>query len=205
MSAVSDRHDPRPSAPHWPTAVLPTVAERSREQVAGRRRRIVLGSAGAFLALSIGYWAVSDPDDDTPAPAAAPVTASAAAPVVTTTEPEATAEATTTSPAAPPAATAEPVATRQVRPGALLAQMQREINLLVRREQLERDDAESLTKRLRRVAEQLRRNEPEAAARRLKDFAKKLVGLHRDGDISQDGFDALARGAGLLARQLPPL
>nr|WP_157441965.1 hypothetical protein [Actinoplanes awajinensis] len=203
---MSNMHDPRPSAPDWPTTVMPTVASRDdKYAAAGRRRLIVLGSAGAFLAVAIGYWAFSGSDDDTPAPVAAPVTSSVPAPALTTVEPlvETSTKATSKPPTSKP--TTKPVATQQVRPGLLLQQMQRELGLLVRRDELERDDARSLSQRLRKVAESLRKNDQEAAARRLKDFAKKLVDLHEDDDISEDGFTALANAAGQLATQLPPL
>ncbi|WP_425322715.1 FIMAH domain-containing protein [Actinoplanes ianthinogenes] len=196
-------HDPRPSAPHWPTAVLPTVPEHDRYAAGRRRRRIVLGAAGAFLALAVGYWAVSGPgDDDTP------VAAAPSAPVLQQTTALPTIEATTepapsTTPTSEPTTepTTEPVA--RVRPGVLLQQMQRELGLLVRRRQLERDDAGDLSKRLRRVGESLRKQDEEKAAERLQDFAEKLVDLHDDGDISQDGFTALADAAAQLGTRLP--
>ncbi|WIM97487.1 hypothetical protein ACTOB_001015 [Actinoplanes oblitus] len=200
---MSDMQEPRPSAPHWPTAVLPTVPQRD-EYTAGRRRRwIVLGAAGAFLALAIGYWAVSGPDDDTPAAATvtseAPLQQLTAPPTIEATTDAAPATAPTGTPSGKP--TTEPVV--RVRPGVLLQRMQRELGLLVRRGQLERDDAGALAKRLRKVAESLRKQDREKAAGRLRDFAEKLVDLRDDGDISQDGFTALANAAAQLGAQLP--
>ncbi|GAA4598448.1 hypothetical protein BJY16_002717 [Actinoplanes octamycinicus] len=199
---MSDMHDPRPSAPHWPTAVLPTVPEPDRYAAGRRRRWIVLGASGAFLALAIGYWAVSGPGDDD-IPAAATVTS---APVLqqTTVPPTVEALVPTTAPSSTPPTskpTTKPVA--QARPGVLLQQMQRELGLLVRRKQLERGDAGALSKRLRKVGESLRRRDQEEAADRLRDFAEKLVDLRDDGDISQDGFNALANAAAQLGAQLP--
>jgi hypothetical protein len=202
MSAVSDMHDPRPSAPHWPTTVLPTVPQQDKYATARRRRWVVLGAAGAFLALAVGYWAVSGPgDDDIPAAAVA-----TSEPVLQQTTALPTLEATSPAPSKSPTRkpTTKPVATAPVRPGVLLQQMQRELGLLVRRRQLERDDAGALSKRLRRVGESLRKQDREQAGKRLTDFAEKLADLHDDGDISQDGFDALANAAGQLAVQLPP-
>nr|WP_203682151.1 hypothetical protein [Actinoplanes siamensis] len=200
---MPEMQDPRPSSPHWPTTVLPTVPAQPDDKYrrAGRRRVIVLGSAGAFLALSIGYWALSGSDDD-PAPAAAPA---APAQVLRTQSIEPLAESTTGPTGEPPAGkpTTRPVATRTVPPGAVLTRMQREIGVLVRKRELDRGDGTSLVKRLRKVSESLRGNDQEAAARRLEDFAEKLVDLHDDGDISDAGFNALAGQATQLAGRLP--
>ncbi|SNS07130.1 hypothetical protein SAMN06264365_109207 [Actinoplanes regularis] len=198
MSAVPDMYDPRPSAPDWQTAALPTVTPRDKYATANRRRLIVLGSAGAFLLFAIGYWAMSGSDDDQ-TPAAAPAT-SAQVLRTETTEPltEATSEATTKPPSTRPT-TAKPVATQQVRVGTVLGQMQREIGVLVRADQLDRGDARALSGRLRRVSSSLRENDKEKAADRLEDFAEKLADLHDDGDISEAGFNALAGQAAQLA------
>ncbi len=203
MSAVPDMYDPRPSAPDWQTAALPTVTPRDKYATASRRRLIVLGSAGAFLLFAIGYWALSGSDDDGQAPVAGPAT-SAQVIQTETAEPltEATSEATTKPPSTRPT-TAEPVATQQVRPGAVLAQMQREIGVLVRADQLDRGDARALTQRLRRVSSSLRKNDKDEAADRLEDFAEKLADLHDDGDISDAGFNALAGQAAQLAGGIP--
>ncbi|MFI1989920.1 FIMAH domain-containing protein [Actinoplanes sp. NPDC020271] len=194
-------HDPRPSSPHWPTTVLPTVPEQDKYQRAGRIRLIVLGSAGAFLAIAIGYWAIADPgDDDTPAPVAV---ASVPVQVVPTLSIEPLEESSTAPTSKPP--TSRPAtqpATSPVKVAQMIGQMQRELGVLVRGRQLERDDARSLNQRLRKISESIRKNDKEKAVDRLADFAEKLDDLRDDEKISEAGFDALSGQAAQLATAL---
>lgn len=204
MSAVSQMHDPRPSSPHWPTTVLPTVPTHTHDKYrkANKTRLIVLGSAGAFLVLAIGYWAMSGPgDDDNAAPVAAPATS---AQVLRTQSIEPLVESSVKPSSKPPTSkpTTKP-ATQTARPGVLIAQMQRELGVLVRNQQLDRGDARSLNQRLRKLSESIRDKDGDEAADRLQDFAEKLVDLHDDGKISDAGFNALAAQAAQLAPQLP--
>ncbi|SLL97914.1 MULTISPECIES: hypothetical protein [unclassified Actinoplanes] len=200
---MSDMYEPRPSAPDWQTRVLPTVPTiDEREAVARRRRLIVLGSAGAFLALAIGYWALSGPGDDKSAPAAAPATS---AQVLQTTSIEPLIESSTGPSPKPSSArpSSRPPAVSAAQLTRVLQQMRGEVFVLFRSRQLERDDARALNTRLRKIAEELRKDDREGAGKQLKSFAKKLADLHDDGKISDAGFTALAGQAAQLSTQLP--
>ncbi len=201
MSAVSDMHDPRPSSPHWPTTVLPTVPAHDKYQRANRLRLIVLGSAGAFLVLAIGYWALSGPGDDDQAPVAAPVIS---AQVLRTQSIEPLEESSTAPTSKPPTSkpTTKPPAVTPVKITQVISQMQRELGVLVRSRQMERGDARSLNQRLRKISESVRKGDRDQAQDRLEDFADKLADLHDDGKISDAGFSALAGQAGQVAAAL---
>ncbi|WP_436537074.1 FIMAH domain-containing protein [Actinoplanes sp. HUAS TT8] len=196
-------HDPRPSSPHWPTTVLPTVPQHDKYRRANRLRLIVLGAAGVFLVLAIGYWALSGSGgDDNQAPVAA---TSAPVQVIQTQSIEALEESTVTPSSRPPTSkptTKPPVVTAPVKVTQVLGQMQRELGVLVRNRQMERDDARSLNQRLRKIAESVRKNDTEEAVDRLGDFADKLADLHDDQKISDAGFNALAGQAGQVATAL---
>ncbi|WP_221325898.1 hypothetical protein [Actinoplanes sp. L3-i22] len=197
---MSDMHDPRPSSPHWPTTVLPTVPAHDKHQKANRVRLIVLGAAGGFLLLAIGYWAFSGSGDDNTAPVAAPVTS---VQVLRTQSIEPLEESSVKPTSKPP--TTKPTTKPAVpagRPGLVIAQMQRELGVLVRNGQLDRDDARSLNQRLRKVSESIRKNDADQADDRLGDFADKLADLHDDGKISDAGFNALAAQAAQVAAAL---
>ncbi|GAA2859188.1 hypothetical protein Acy02nite_23230 [Actinoplanes cyaneus] len=190
MSAVSDMHDPRPSSPHWPTTVLPTVPEPDKYRRAGRIRLIVLGSAGAFLAIAVGYWALADPGaDDSQVPVAV---ASTPVQVLKTQSIEPLEESSTTPLTTPP--TSKPAtkpAAAPVKVGQVLGAMQRELVVLVRTRQLERDEARSLSQRLRKISESVRKDDEDKAQDRLEDFTDKLDDLRDDEKISEAGFNAL--------------
>jgi hypothetical protein len=214
MSAVSDMHDPRPSSPHWPTTVLPTVPTHDKHQKANRVRLIVLGAAGGFLLLAIAYWAFAGSGDDDTAPVAAPATSvqvlrtQSIEPLVEsstkpTSKPPTSKPTTTPTPTPPTSTPTTPPAGAAARPGLVILQMQRELGVLVRNRQLERGDARSLNQRLRKISESIRKNDAEQAGDRLEDFAEKLADLHDDGKISDAGFNALAAQAAQIAAALP--
>ncbi|MEU8662969.1 FIMAH domain-containing protein [Actinoplanes philippinensis] len=184
---------PEPHDPHQPTAQLPVVEPRGVYRAANHRRAglVVAGGAAAALLLLV-VWLFSG-DDDEPVPvtaAPAPSAAATSAPA----QPEATRTAEESEEPEPSATPTTPSA-RPAQPAELISALVSAIGILEDEDQVDDDDAESLTRRLGQAAQRLSRGDTRGALRKVEEFQRKLRDLREDDDLSDDGFRLLSQGA----------
>ena len=65
--------------------------------------------------------------------------------------------------------------------------------------------AADLNKRVDDIANRISEGNDRAAAKKIKDLRTKLTELHRDGRLTQAGFDALSRSLDRVAALVPPM
>ncbi|MFF0376547.1 FIMAH domain-containing protein [Actinoplanes missouriensis] len=191
---MSVPHDPYYS----PTTKLPVV----KPSGAGVRLKI-LGAitAATVVIVSVAVWIISPGSSDGDETAAVPLAVPSA--IVTEPSPELTAEVEpSVTPSTAPTSKPTPATTRPVRPAELVTQLMTVVRALEKRGELDDDGAKALNRRLQHLKNRLRKD-PEKASGKLDEFVKKLADLREDGDISEDGFQALAAGATQIGAVLP--
>ncbi|MEV6349023.1 hypothetical protein [Actinoplanes sp. NPDC051851] len=198
---MADLHDPESRDPS-PTASLPVVEASGVYRAANHRRVAIAAGAGGAVLLAAVIWMLSSGGDGERSPAAAPgATATTAAATEEPGEEISTGPAATASTTTPAATASNPSLT----PDQLVDQLDEAIDLLAENGEIDDDDAESLAKRLDKVADEIEDRDAEKAARKLQDFAEKLVDLHDDEDLSDAGFQALSMASTQLAQVLPQI
>ncbi len=90
------------------------------------------------------------------------------------------------------------------RPGDALAALRGTVSVQAGAGTIDGQTARELTKRLDQVGRDIAKGDTGKAAQRVAELRTKLDEQHRDGDIQQDGYTAVAAGLDRLAASLPP-
>ena len=142
---------------------------------------------------SAGYSSAPSPSVAPPAPTTLP-----------TVGPARTTKAALPPPTSPAAASSSPSA-GPTRPADPIAGMRLTIQQQLAAGQVTEATAADLNKRVDDIAKRISEGNDRAAAKKIKDLRTKLTELHRDGRLTQAGFDALSRSLDRVAALVPPM
>jgi hypothetical protein len=185
------RHDPQPTMP------LPQVGPGRRRHAAQQSTPWLwwLIGAGAIVTVLLGLLAaffIAGGGPDRPA--------TEPAPAQSTTVPDESPSVAAEEPS--PSASPSPSPQRTT-PAAVLARLKSTVTSLGSTGQLDQDVADELSGRLDEARKALAEGDVDKARDELSDFAKKVLRLHKDDELSDSGYQTLASLMTQLAQVLP--